>query len=766
MESPIRILYIEDDPLDVMAFERKIKEDGLPYILNTAPTIKETGSLMVNEDPFDVIIADYLLEDGNAFEIFNYRYSAPIIFITGAGDEEVAIRAMKKGAYDYIIKDSDRNYLKILPYTIQNSIQQYKDKQRIQLLESSVLNANDTIIIMVPNNDDPFGSEVIFVNKAISKLTGYRPEEVMTNGFQLLIGEDTDQTELARSVERLKKNRPTRNELTFYQKSSRPFWADVTMVPVNDDVSGKCSHYLIIARDITRKKKNERELIEARIVAEEAKRAEEQFLAVMSHEIRTPINSIVGLVDLLSSTKLDGEQIDYVKSVKSSADNLLLLVNDILDMSRIEEGQVNVTTTDFRLDELINNAIKTLKFSADDKGLDLYAIHDVNIPSFIKGDPVRMNQIFTNLLSNAIKYTKEGEVSIRTFIVTQSPQAITIKIRISDTGVGIPHAEQKEIFSKYKQINPNEKRPGTGLGLFIVQELVKHLGGKIEMQSVVGSGTSFTVMIDFEPATQDPMITNPFAKQKSLAGGKVLIGEDNLMNKKIISKMMTKWELEPVFCSNGVAVLNELKKDDSYDLLLLDLRMPELNGYETVRNIRENMGMQIPIVLMTAAPFREEFPDLDSFIDGLLMKPFESSRLYAILTKYLNVSLHPQIPHRKKDPDMPRYDLTFLRKASNNNQEFISEMIEIFINQVEEFTAVADDLMEDENYEDIALKVHTLKSSARNMGNRELFIQCDELEKVIIKKANHVNRVPPMLNDIVEESKATVTALREIEQRS
>ena len=331
----LRILYIEDDPLDSLAVKRLIRKENLDFQLVVAETITASKKLLYKHT-FDIIIADYLLKDGNAFEVFDMDTDAPIVFITGAGDEEIAVRAMKKGAYDYLIKDKERNYLKILPITIFNAIKNHESKERIRLLESSVLNTNDAILITKAHPQKPINGSIVFQNEAFTRLCGYLPNELSAKHIGILFGNATDQNTIHAINQNLKGCEAVSEELVFYNKVGKPFWADITIVPI----FGKqqlCTHYVFVARDISRRKKNVAELIKAKQIAENARKAEEHFLAVMSHEIRTPMNAIVGLANLMLDTKPNPEQLDYAKSIKTTADNLLALINDILDLPKIEQ---------------------------------------------------------------------------------------------------------------------------------------------------------------------------------------------------------------------------------------------------------------------------------------------------------------------------------------------------------------------------------------------------------------------------------------------
>ncbi len=753
---------MEDDPLDLMAIERMVKKEGLQYNIVHADSVETAKQLLEHNDfgyNYDIIIADYLLKDGNAFDIFNLKYPAPIIVITGAGDEEIAIKAMKRGAYDYLIKDSNRQYLKILPHTISNVVQQFEKNHRIKLLESSVRNANDIFIIISNSNENPLRSDVLYANETFEEQTGFSLALLQKQKLSVLLSDESNLKEISYINNELKQFKTVRSELYLQKKNLSLFWADIVIKPIVDSANN-CTHFLFIARDITEKKENEKALIEARQNAEDAKKAEEHFLAVMSHEIRTPISAIVGLVDLLSDTELSNQQNDYVSSIKYSANNLLGLVNDILDLSKIQQGNLNLIKEKFDLKELIQNITQTVRFVAKEKGLDLWVIHDADLPNLLEGDRNQINQILTNLISNAIKFTEKGEVKIQTKVLERTEENTLLNIKVIDSGVGIPREKLDTIFEKYSRVENNEsliRTGGTGLGLFIVYELVKIIGGKIEVESKIMQGTTFSLTIRFNNVKKD-LKSSSYASENGLKGLKILIGEDNVMNRKILDKIMSKWNVETTFLTNGKEIIEELKQNKDYDLLLIDYRMPLMNGEETIIYIRKQLKLELNIILMTASVIRKQYDGMKAYISGFLNKPFSSSQLHQLIVENL-----PDIRTKRlnKLPTGKNFDLSFLEKASNNNVDFIKEMIEIFINQVDDFLTKLPYLTKENNYDEIALRVHTLKSSARYIGNLKLFSNCESIEKIIETEENYEEKVGHLLGEFVQESSLTKRNLLE-----
>lgn len=742
----LRILYIEDDPLDSLAVKRVIRKENLDFDLTITETITASKKLLQTQN-FDLIIADYLLKDGNAFEVFDMDIDAPIVFITGAGDEEIAVKAMKKGAYDYLIKDKERNYLKILPITIFNAIKNHESKERIRLLESSVLNTNDAILITKANRKSPLQSTVVFQNEAFTKLSGYLPNELADQHIGRLFGKSTDPQTIVTINQNLQGCEAVRTELVFYNKKEEPFWADMTIVPIFGK-SQQCTHYVFVARDVSARKKNVAELIKAKQAAEDARKAETHFLAVMSHEIRTPMNAIVGLSNLMLDTNPNVEQLEYAKSIKTTADNLLALINDILDLPKIEQQKIEFSNIDFNISELIKNTVQALKFAAEDKGLSVLITNDIDLPSFVKGDPVRLNQIVTNLLGNAIKFTQNGEISVTTKVLNKTGEKISIQLQVSDTGIGIDPSKLDTIFEKYQQAD-NEimvKYGGSGLGLYIVKQLVTLQNGTIDVHTEQGKGATFSIKLDFAISDKCEATESPFDRAQDLKNIKVLVGEDNLMNKRIIKKMLEKWNAKAVVMENGKLVINELQKND-YHVILMDIQMPEMDGIQTINHIRNKMEQDIPIIVMTASALTNKHDIIKEDINGFIQKPFDPTNLLNMILKCTAQDTPlPDQATKTKSIQNKSYDLSYLANISRNNRSFITEMVEIFIKQANEAQTAVPTYVQHNKLKEIAQCVHKIKSSARNIGNRKMAENCQQIEESIIHNAE-----PAIINPLIEQ---------------
>ncbi|MCO6500018.1 MAG: response regulator [Vicingus serpentipes] len=378
--------------------------------------------------------------------------------------------------------------------------------------------------------------------------------------------------------------------------------------------------------------KKQEELIEEKQVAEKARELQSQFLSNMSHEIRTPMNGILGMARLLQKTKQTKEQEKYINAIYTSADNLMVIINDILDFSKIEAGKVVLEEISFNIRERFKVLHDILILKANEKGISLDFSIEENVPDWLIGDPVRLNQIILNLTSNAVKFTKKGVVKVNVKALAEKGEKIKLRCTVKDTGMGIPKDKLHNIFSSFTQASSATTREygGTGLGLTISKQLVEIQGGKIFVESEEGKGSTFGFSIEYliDTTNKNNIIQKPILKDKgassSLNNLKVLLVEDHEINQMLAITVLEGWDFKVDLAVNGKEAVEKVA-DGQYDIVLMDIHMPIMDGYEATRNIREELNSNIPIIAMTAsALIGDNQKCFDAGMNDYISKPFDT----------------------------------------------------------------------------------------------------------------------------------------------
>jgi len=503
------------------------------------------------------------------------------------------------------------------------------------------------------------------------------------------------------------------------------------------------SYIVSIAQDITERMLAERELIKAKEAAEESARVKENFLANMSHEIRTPMNGIMGMAGLLFKTPLDDNQKNYLNIIRQSTDNLLVIINDILDIAKIEAGKLELEEIPFNINDTVKAAFQTLTYKAEEKEI-AYLTKPLNLKQpVLIGDPYRLNQLLLNFLNNAIKFTEEGSVMLSGEVMDEDDEQLTIAFSITDTGIGIPKDKQEYIFEGFTQAYASTARKygGTGLGLSICKNLVEMQGGHIWVESTEGEGSTFKFSLTYRKSNQD----SDFIQQKdemdysSLGSLRVLLAEDNEINVFLAQSIMQGWGFEVAVAHNGLEAV-ELARQHLYDVVLMDIQMPELSGIDAtlaIRALPDRTKAGVPIIALTANALKGDAEKyLSSGMNAYLSKPFEEDKLFLKIASVLPHLLKSKTEQpivtpavMQQIPEAPLYSLEMLLKMSRGNEAFLKRAKQLFVDTVPKTIS---DMQEKERIADwagVSAAAHKLKATIDMMRIEKLHEVVRQIEQ-------------------------------------
>ena len=488
----------------------------------------------------------------------------------------------------------------------------------------------------------------------------------------------------------------------------------------------------------------------------EASNAKEQFLANVSHEIRTPLNAILGFTNLLGRTKLEPQQEQYVDFIHSSGENLLSLINDILDLSKIEAGMMHLENMPFSLNGLISSIKVMFSEKAKQKNLNLEVTIDPSIKDTLSGDSIRLTQILINLLGNAIKFTEEGFVKLSVEAIKETPREVVLQFSVTDSGIGIAPEKRKNIFDRFQQAEAETTRRfgGTGLGLSIVKQLVELKKGTIHVSSEIGKGSEFVVTLPFVPVEEFLAINNKnVANQLPIFGAKnsrILIAEDNQMNQQLIRHLMLHWQIDFTLVNNGGEALEQLNSNQ-FTLVLMDIQMPEMDGYATTKAIRNDLKLSIPIIAMTAhAMAGEKEKCLGIGMNEYISKPIKEAELYRIIQQYAGDTTLA-INKEKNGVFKSVISLHYLKELSMGDTVFEQAIMQQFITQIPDELEQLNEAIKSNDHIKIKSIAHGLKSSVAYLGLHEMLhphLHRLEVESVSKVAENHFSEDWSTVEDV------------------
>ena len=497
--------------------------------------------------------------------------------------------------------------------------------------------AQDGVVIM----DDE--GRITYWNRAAEKIFGYSRDEAMGKDLHELLAPERYRQDHYRALPAFRERGEGAAvgktlELYALRKDGTEFPVELSLSAVR--LKNRWTAVGIV-RDVTERKKSEEDLQKAKREAEEASRAKSEFLASMSHEIRTPMNAIIGMADLLAETPLTADQEKYVSVLKNAGEHLLNLINEILDLSKVEAGRLDLEKAAFSLSDLVERTCEEMAVRSHGKGLELTCRIDPSLPAFVEGDPVRLKQVLVNLLGNALKFTERGGIHVEVCPAAgegASSGEATVLFVVRDTGIGIPREKQGLIFEKFTQVDSSTTRRygGTGLGLAIVKNFVEAMGGTVTLESEEGKGSTFTLRIPF-PVREGKEEAAPETPW-DIRGLRVAVADDNEINRLILEETLAIWGLEVTALGAGGQLIAEMKEAHRqgrpFHLAIIDYQMPDMDGLETARRIREEEGIaDTPIILLSSGFQRRDRETMERLrISGNLLKPVKRTELKEAIT--------------------------------------------------------------------------------------------------------------------------------------
>ncbi|MFH1320936.1 MAG: response regulator [Bacteroidota bacterium] len=514
---------------------------------------------------------------------------------------------------------------------------------------------------------------------------------------------------------------------------------------------------------------HEYELEYERKQAEEAVKAKQQFLSNMSHEIRTPMNAIIGFTKVLLQTDLSAKQKEYLQAMKMSGDALIVLINDILDLAKVDAGKMTFEQTPFKMTLSISDMLHLFETNIQEKNLELVKEYDDKIPEVLVGDPVRLHQIILNLVSNAVKFTTKGKITVSVRLLNEDEEKATIEFAVTDTGIGIPANEIENIFENFQQATSDTARlyGGTGLGLSIVKQLVEPQGGTISVKSKVGEGSTFSFILSFlktkEKAELETRIVELDTEIKNI---KVLVVEDIAFNQLLMKTLLDDFGFERDIAENGKIAIEKLQKNN-YDIILMDLQMPEMNGFECTKHIRNTMNSKIPIIALTADVTTVDLAKCKAVgMNDYIPKPFDEGLLYSKIVGLVKKPAHikinePAVNGNGHSVKLKCIDLAYLIHRTKSDPKLMMEMISLYLEQTPPLISTMKQSFRDKDWNLLQAAVHKMIPSFAIMGISSDFENMAKKVKEYASTRQQTDRIPDL---VLQIENVCAQACKELEE--
>ncbi|MFT3936971.1 MAG: ATP-binding protein [Chitinophagaceae bacterium] len=713
--------------------------------------------------------ADYFVQYGKDISIAEHRRSLfkqlmetkqqvewEEEMIDGNGEKEILLRKM------FPVPDEQGAIKMVIGYGI-NITERKKIEEQVQRSEKrhrDLFNYSQALICTHALN-----GTILTANPAILNALQYTAAEMIGKSIKDFIPMQQQGQFEKNYLDVINKNGRSQGVFSVLNKAGKKIYLLYQNYKVEEP--GVEPYIIGFSQDITQRILAEQELMQAKKITEDSAAAKKNFLANMSHEIRTPMNGILGVAALMAKTPLNDEQQNYIGIIQDAANNLLAIINDILDLEKIEAGKMQLEEIPFNIADKIAATIRSFGFKTEEKGIRL--VHKNQLPQdmHVIGDPLRLVQILNNFLSNAVKFTEHGQITLDTRLKFDKEDWMAIEFTVEDTGIGIPDDKLKSIFTPFVQASSNTTRKygGTGLGLSICKNLIEMQGGELWVESKMNEGSVFRFIIPYKkndaPVTES--IQSPSTNYSLLGKRRVLVAEDVELNQFLAKHIMQGWGFDVTIAENGQKAVQALEEAD-YDLVLMDIQMPEMDGITATQHIRKmpNSGKAtIPIIALTANALKG---DSDTYINAgmndYLSKPFTEASLFAIIKQNLEGKMSTPIENgqpsgqpapQQSNNGAPVYDLTMVRSVSGGDESFIKKMVQLFIETVPPGLADLKDAHSKQDWVRMGKLAHKLKSTIDSMGIASLRDDIRTIEAAG-KNPENTEQLEPLItkvNDVI-----------------
>ncbi|MBF0631174.1 MAG: response regulator [Magnetococcales bacterium] len=734
-QTRAQILIVDDERHNIHVLGTALKDR---YRIAVATSGEKALERMRRLPCPDMVLLDVTMPGMDGFDVCRRLRSDPatrdvcVIFITARDSEADEAEGLALGAVDFITKPIREA---IVQARIQTHLALQMQRRRIQkdeaLLRATLESTRDGILVTGKNG------MITHTNSAFARQWGLSSGNFHFETIDALIDHMTPQVErvdLLLSKSKMFDHVSDNSSDTLFLKDGRIIERQSLPLIQEGTISGRVWTF----SDVTRQKRYEERLYQAKEEAERANKAKSIFLATMSHEIRTPLNGVLGMAELLEEVPMDETGRGYVRVIRSSGQTLLTVINDILDYSRIEAGKLELESIDFGLKGLLEEVFALARGFVRDRPVSLNLELDPGLPEMVHGDPSRIRQILFNLMSNAVKFTPQGVISLSAGVAGEERDRSLVRFHVQDSGIGINQEQISRLFGMFEQADHSTARKygGTGLGLAITHRLVRMMDGNIEVESQPGKGSLFRVTLPLKrgqalPSTREEphrcderLIVSPDRH--------ILVAEDDPVNRAVIQGMMKRFGVHPDFACNGHQAV-ELFQTKHYDLVFMDCQMPEMDGFSACRKLRqgEKKGTRTPIVALTAFSMsgdREKC--LEAGMDDYLTKPIEIKGLQSALLRWLGEGGVKVSESVEETPDqVPDLDRHMFLAMGEDLEEDFEQTVKCFLNLLSQRVQAIQQAFTDANWDRLTEVAHTLKGSSLQLGAKRVGALANLLER-------------------------------------